>query len=160
MSANAASAPAESSNTPTPAFQQQLGLFDATMLVAGTMIGSGIFIVSAGMSRELGSPGWLMAVWALTGVMTIFGALSYGELAAMMPHAGGQYVYLREGYSPLWGFLYGWTSFLVIQTGTIAAVAVAFAKFLGVLGPATLGTQNILYRVEGPEPGHLSARSG
>lgn len=122
-----------------PAFQQKLGLFDATMLVAGTMIGSGIFIVSADIARDVGSSGWLMAVWLLTGVMTVLGALSYAELAAMMPHAGGQYVFLREAYSPLWGFLYGWTCFLVIQTGSIAAVAVAFAKFLGVLVPG-LGT--------------------
>ena len=109
------------------------------MLVAGTMIGSGIFIVSADIARDVGSAGWLLAVWVLTGVMTIIGALSYAELAAMMPQAGGQYVYLREAYSPLWGFLYGWTCFLVIQTGSIAAVAVAFAKFLGVLVPS-LGT--------------------
>jgi APA family basic amino acid/polyamine antiporter len=123
-----------------PQFQQRLGLFDATMLVAGTMIGSGIFIVSAEISRDVGSSGWLLAVWVLTGVMTVIGALSYAELAAMMPHAGGQYVYLREAYSPLWGFLYGWTLFLVIQTGTIAAVGVSFAKFLGVLVPE-LGTK-------------------
>src|SRR2546421_176351 len=119
--------------------EQRLGLFDATMLVAGSMIGSGIFIVSAEIARDTNGAGWLLAVWALAGVMTIMGALSYGELAAMMPRAGGQYVYLREAYSPLWGFLYGWTSFLVIQTGTIAAVAVAFGKFLGVLVPK-LGT--------------------
>jgi APA family basic amino acid/polyamine antiporter len=118
-----------------PDFQRQLGLFDSTMLVAGTMIGSGIFITSASMARDVGSPGWLLAAWILTGVMTIFGALSYAELAAMMPHAGGQYVYLREAYSPMWGFLYGWTCFLVIQTASIAAVGVAFAKFLGVLAP-------------------------
>jgi APA family basic amino acid/polyamine antiporter len=124
-------------------FEQRLGLFDATMLVAGTMIGSGIFIVSADIARDVGSAGWLLLVWGLTGVMTIIGGLSYAELAAMMPRAGGQYVYLREAYSPLWGFLYGWTSFLVIQTGTIAAVAVAFAKFLGVLMPE-LGTSNFL----------------
>ncbi len=118
-----------------------LGLFDATMLVAGSMIGSGIYIVSADITRDVGGAGWLLTVWVLTGVMTVLGALAYAELAAMMPHAGGQYVYLREAYSPLWGFLYGWTSFLVIQTGTIAAVAVAFGKFLGVLAPA-LGTRN------------------
>lgn len=117
------------------AFQQRLGLFDATMLVAGTMIGSGIFIVSADIARDVGSSGWLLLAWGLTGVITIFGALSYAELAAMMPHAGGQYVYLREAYGPIWGFLYGWTLFLVIQTGTIAAVAVAFAKFTGALLP-------------------------
>jgi APA family basic amino acid/polyamine antiporter len=105
------------------------------MIVVGIMIGSGIFIVSADMARQIGSPGWLLVAWALTGVLTIAGALSYGELAAMMPRAGGQYVYLREAFSPLWGFLYGWTLFLVIQTGTIAAVAVAFARFFGVLWP-------------------------
>ncbi len=118
-----------------PAFQQKLGPFDATMLVAGTMIGSGIFIVSAEIARDVGSSGWLMAIWGLTGVMTLMGALCYAELAGMMPHAGGQYVFLREAYSPLWGFLYGWTCFLVIQTGSIAAVGVAFAKFLGVFVP-------------------------
>src|SRR5436190_5048315 len=122
-----------------PHFQQKLGLFDATMLVAGSMIGSGIFIVSADIARDVGSSGWLLLIWVLTGVMTIMGALSYAELAGMMPHAGGQYVYLREAYSPLWGFLYGWALFLVIQTGFIAAVSVAFAKFLGVLVP-WLGT--------------------
>ncbi|MBU6399561.1 MAG: amino acid permease, partial [Verrucomicrobia bacterium] len=105
------------------------------MIVAGSMIGSGIFIVSADIGRQVGSAGWLLAVWLAAGVLTLIGALSYGELAAMMPRAGGQYVYLREAYGPLWGFLYGWTLFLVIQTGTIAAVAVAFARFLGVLAP-------------------------
>src|SRR5687767_10093668 len=109
-------------------FKRGLGLYDSTMVVAGSMIGSGIFIVSAGMARQLGSPGWLLVAWAVTGVLTITAALSYGELAGMMPRAGGQYVYLREAYSPLWGFLYGWTLFMVIQTGTIAAVAVAFAR--------------------------------
>ncbi len=103
------------------------------MLVAGSMIGSGVFIVSADIARQVGSAGWLLAVWLVTGALTVSAALGYGELAAMMPRAGGQYVYLREAYSPLWGFLYGWTLFLVIQTGTIAAVAVAFARFLGVL---------------------------
>jgi APA family basic amino acid/polyamine antiporter len=120
-------------------FQQRLGLFDATMLVAGSMIGSGIFLVSTEIARDVGSSGWLLLVWGVTGVLTIIGALSYAELAAMMPHAGGQYVYLREAYSPFWGFLYGWALFLVIQTGTIAAVAVSFAKFLGVFFPE-LGT--------------------
>jgi APA family basic amino acid/polyamine antiporter len=129
-------------------FQQRLGLFDATMLVMGTMIGSGIFVTSQEIATTVGSSGWLLAVWILAGVMTILGALSYAELAAMMPHAGGQYVYLREAYSPLWGFLYGWTCFLVIQTGSIAAVAVAFAKYLGVLMPE-LGTDNSIYKVEG-----------
>jgi APA family basic amino acid/polyamine antiporter len=112
-----------------------LGLLDATTLVIGSMIGSGIFIVSADIARQVGSPGLLLLVWAVTGVLTLIAALSYGELAAAMPRAGGQYVYLRESFGPLSGFLYGWTSFLVIQTGTIAAVAVAFAKFLGVFLP-------------------------
>ena len=105
------------------------------MVVVGSMIGSGIFIVSADMARNIGSPGWLLGAWLLTGVLTVVGALSYGELAAMMPRAGGQYVYLREAFSPLWGFLYGWTLFLVIQTGTIAAVAVGFARYFGALVP-------------------------
>jgi len=117
-------------------FVRGLGLVDSAMLVAGSMVGSGIFIVSADISRQLGSAGWLLAAWVVTGLLTLSAALSYGELAAMMPHAGGQYVYLREAYGPLWGFLYGWTLFLVIQTGTIAAVAVAFARYLGVLVPA------------------------
>jgi len=105
------------------------------MLVAGSMIGSGIFIVSADIARQVGSPGWLLVVWIVTGLLTVMAALSYGELAAMMPKAGGQYVYLREAFSPLWGFLYGWTLFLVIQTGTIAAVAVGFGRYTGVLIP-------------------------
>jgi APA family basic amino acid/polyamine antiporter len=117
-------------------FIRGLGLLDSTMIVAGSMIGSGIFIVSADIARQTGSVGGLLLTWIITGILTIFAALSYGELAAMMPKAGGQYVYLRESYSPLWGFLYGWTLFLVIQTGTIAAVAVAFARFLGVLVPS------------------------
>ena len=117
-------------------FLQSLGLLDSTMLVAGSMIGSGVFIVSADIARQVGSTGWLLAAWLVTGALTVSAALSYGELAAMMPRAGGQYVYLREAYSPLWGFLYGWTLFLVIQTGTIAAVAVAFARYFGVLVPA------------------------
>jgi APA family basic amino acid/polyamine antiporter len=117
-------------------FVRELGLLDSTMIVAGSMIGSGIFIVPAEISRQVGSAGWLLMVWVVTGLLTVAAALSYGELAAMMPKAGGQYVYLREAYSPLWGFLYGWTLFLVIQTGTIAAVAVGFARFLGVLAPA------------------------
>lgn len=123
--------------TPAPEekFVRGLGLLDSTMLVAGSMIGSGIFIVSADISRQIGSPGWLLVVWIITGLLTLTAALSYGELAAMMPKAGGQYVYLREAFSPVWGFLYGWTLFLVIQTGTIAAVAVGFAKFLGVIWP-------------------------
>lgn len=116
-------------------FRKSLNLFDATSIVAGTMIGSGIFIVSADIARTLGSPGWLLVVWILTGVLTLIAALSYGELASMMPQAGGQYVYLREAYNPLNGFLFGWTLFMVIQTGSIAAVAMAFAKFMGVLFP-------------------------
>ena len=114
-------------------FTRGLGLYDSTMVVVGSMIGSGIFIVSADMARTVGGAGWLLVAWLLTGALTIVGALSYGELAAMMPRAGGQYVYLREAFSPLWGFLYGWTLFLVIQTGTIAAVAVGFARYFGVL---------------------------
>lgn len=117
-------------------FIRGLGLWDSTMIVAGSMIGSGIFIVSADIARQVGSPGWLLVVWLVTGLLTLMAALSYGELAAMMPKAGGQYVYLREAFSPMWGFLYGWTLFLVIQTGTIAAVAVGFAKYLGVFWPA------------------------
>jgi APA family basic amino acid/polyamine antiporter len=116
-------------------FVRGLGLLDSTMLVAGSMIGSGIFIVSSIIARQVGSPGWLLVVWLVTGLLTLMAALSYGELAAMMPKAGGQYVYLREAFSPLWGFLYGWTLFLVIQTGTIAAVAVGFARYMGVLIP-------------------------
>jgi basic amino acid/polyamine antiporter, APA family len=122
--------------TKTTGFIRGLGLLDSTMIVAGSMIGSGIFIVSGGISKQVGAPGWLLVVWIVTGLLTVIGALSYGELAAMMPKAGGQYVYLREAFSPLWGFLYGWTLFLVIQTGTIAAVAVGFARYLGVLVPA------------------------
>src|SRR6184192_2470208 len=117
-------------------FIRGLGLWDSTMIVAGSMIGSGIFIVSADIARQVGSPGWLLVVWIVTGLLTMIGALSYGELAAMMPKAGGQYVYLREAYSPFWGFLYGWTYFLVIQTATIAAVAVGFGRFSGVLFPS------------------------
>src|SRR6266700_4237625 len=119
----------------TTGFIRGLGLLDSTMIVAGSMIGSGIFIVSGGISKQVGAPGWLLVVWIVTGLLTLMAALSYGELAAMMPKAGGQYVYLREAFSPMWGFLYGWTLFLVIQTGTIAAVSVGFAKFLGVLWP-------------------------
>ncbi|HEY4362957.1 MAG TPA: amino acid permease [Bryobacteraceae bacterium] len=117
-------------------FVRGLGLYDASMIVMGSMIGSGIFIVPADMARLIGSPGWLMVAWLITGVLTIAAALSFGELASMMPKAGGTYVFLREAYSPLWGFLYGWTCFTVIQTGTIAAVAVAFARFSSVLFPA------------------------
>lgn len=119
-----------------PAFHRGLGLFDSVMIVVGVMIGSGIFIVSAEMSRQIGSAGWLLVAWAVTGVLTVCGALTYGELAAMMPQAGGMYIYLREAFSPLWGFLYGWTLWTVIQTGTIAAVTIAFARFAGVLFPS------------------------
>jgi APA family basic amino acid/polyamine antiporter len=117
-------------------FVKAIGLFDGTMIVVGSMIGSGIFIVAADIARQTGSAGGLLLTWVLTGCLTIAAALSYGELAAMFPHAGGQYIYLREAFSPLWGFLYGWTLFLVIQTGTIAAVAIGFARYLGVLFPA------------------------
>jgi basic amino acid/polyamine antiporter, APA family len=130
----AATSPTSSTALDTE-FTRGLGLYDATMVVVGSMIGSGIFIVSADMARNVGSAGWLLTAWLIAGFLTIVGALSYGELAAMMPRAGGQYVYLREAFSPLWGFLYGWTLFLVIQTGTIAAVAVGFARFIGVLVP-------------------------
>ncbi|HEV8592657.1 MAG TPA: amino acid permease [Pyrinomonadaceae bacterium] len=125
-------------------FIRGLGLLDSTMIVAGSMIGSGIFIVSADIARQVGSPGWLLVVWLVTGVLTVIGAVSYGELAAMMPKAGGQYVYLREAYSPFWGFLYGWTYFLVIQTATIAAVAVGFGRYAGILAEKFLpGAWNI-----------------
>ena len=122
-----------------------LGLTSATMLVIGSMIGSGIFLVSAEISREVNSPALLIVAWLVTGFMTIAAALSYGELAAMMPRAGGQYVYLREALGPLWGFLYGWTLFLVIQTGTIAAVGVAFGKFLGIFFPSISSSHWILH---------------
>ena len=132
-------------------FTRGLGLFDSTMVVVGSMIGSGIFIVSADMARTIGSPGWLLVAWLIAGVLTVTAALSYGELAAMMPRAGGQYVYLREAFSPIWGFLYGWTLFLVIQSGTIAAVAVGFARYMGVLIP---GIAEDRYLVS---PIHISA---
>jgi APA family basic amino acid/polyamine antiporter len=129
-------------------FKPSLGLLDATMLVAGSMIGSGIFIVGADITRNVGSAGWLVAVWLITGFMTISAALSYGELSAMYPKAGGQYVYLKEAYNPLVGFLYGWSFFSVIQTGTIAAVGVAFAKFAGYFFPAlNMQDQNILTHI-------------
>lgn len=137
---------------PETEFRQGLGLLDATMIVAGSMIGSGIFIVSAEIARTVGSPGWLLLVWLVSGLMTLAGALSYGELAAAMPRAGGQYVFLREGLGRLPAFLYGWTLFLVIQTGTIAAVAVAFARFLSVFFPA-LGPDVFLSLGRIPMPG-------
>lgn len=129
-------------------FKQSLGLLDATMIVAGSMIGSGIFIVSADITRNVGSAGWLIFVWVITGFMTITAALSYGELSGMFPKAGGQYVYLKEAYNPLTGFLYGWSFFAVIQTGTIAAVAVAFSKFAGHFFPAfELNDDNIILAI-------------
>ncbi|MBC8154145.1 MAG: amino acid permease [Bacteroidetes bacterium] len=124
-------------------FKRSLGLLDATLIVSGSMIGSGIFIVSAGMARNLGASGWLLMLWVLTGLLTVAAALSYGELAGMMPKAGGQYIYIQRAYGTLTGFVYGWTVFMVIQTGTIAAVAVAFAKFTAVFVPA-LGPANVL----------------
>src|SRR5476649_26650 len=133
-------------------FVRGLNLFDATMVVIGTMIGSGIFIVSADMSRMIGSPGWMLMAWVLTGALSIAAALSYGELASMLPQSGGMYVYLREAFSPLWGFLYGWTLFTVIQTGTIAAVSVAFARLLSIIFPPVAENRYII------EPIHISSR--
>lgn len=125
----------ESADNSSPKLVRGLGLLDASMIVVGSMIGSGIFITSAESARLIASPGWLLVAWALAGLLTITGALCCAELAAMMPHAGGQYVFLREAYGPASGFLFGWSLLLVIQTGTIAAVAVAFARFMGVLAP-------------------------
>lgn len=136
------------SSTQNSGFKPTLSAFDATMIVAGSMIGSGIFIVSADITRNVGSAGWLVAVWLLTGFMTLTAALSYGELSAMFPKAGGQYVYLKESYNPLLGFLYGWSFFSVIQTGTIAAVGVAFSKFAGYFFPSLEMTDaNILMQI-------------
>jgi len=132
-------------------FVRGLNLFDATMVVIGAMIGSGIFIVSADMSRMLGSGGWLLMAWVVAGLLTITAALSYGELAGMLPHAGGMYVYLREAFSPLWGFLYGWTLFAVIQTGTIAAVSVAFSRFLSIIFPPVAENRYLI------EPIHITS---
>src|SRR5476651_50989 len=126
-------------------FKPTLGLFDATMIVAGSMIGSGIFIVSADITRHVGSAGWMIAVWLITGFMTLTAAVSYGELSGMFPKAGGQYVYLKEAYNKLIAFLYGWSFFAVIQTGTIAAVGVAFSKFTAYLIPA-VSEDNILFK--------------
>lgn len=132
----------------TPHFKQSLGLFDATMIVAGSMIGSGIFIVSADITRNVGSAGWLIAVWLITGFMTITAAVSYGELSAMFPKAGGQYVYLKEAYNSFTGFLYGWSFFAVIQTATIAAVGVAFSKFAGYFfHPLEMTDDNIIFQM-------------
>jgi APA family basic amino acid/polyamine antiporter len=137
---------------PTPvdtnAFKPTLGLFDATMIVAGSMIGSGIFIVSANITQYVGSAGWLIAVWLITGFMTLTAALSYGELSAMFPKAGGQYIYLKEAFNPLAGFLYGWSFFAVIQTATIAAVGVAFSKFAGYfIGALEVTDANIIAQI-------------
>ncbi len=126
--------------------KKRVNLFDGISLVAGSMIGSGIFIVSADIARTVGSPGWFMVVWLITGIITVIGAVSYGELAAMMPQAGGQYVYLKKSYNPLIGFLFGWTTFLVVQCGSIAAVAVAFAKYSGVIIP-WISEKNILLQL-------------
>src|ERR1051325_5962576 len=138
-----------------------LGLLDATMIVAGSMIGSGVFIVSADIARQVASPGLLVLVWIVTGLMTTMAALCYGELAAAMPKVGGEYVFLRESFGPMWGFLYGWAMLLVIQTATIAAVAIAFANFAGVLLPwfsssswiwhlDVLGPYNVWFGTLGP----------
>lgn len=152
-SADVPRAPIQAEAGPAARFEliKGLGLTSATTLVMGSMIGSGIFIVSAEIARETNSPGLLILAWVVTGFMTIVGALSYGELAAMMPRAGGQYVYLRESLGPLWGFLYGWTLFLVIQTGTIAAVGVAFGKFLGHFFPAVAASNWIWHIAKVPE---------
>jgi basic amino acid/polyamine antiporter, APA family len=134
--------------SPTPHFKHSFGLLDGTMIVAGSMIGSGIFIVSADITRNVGSAGWLIFVWLITGFMTITAAVSYGELSGMYPKAGGQYIYLKEAYNPLTGFLFGWSFFAVIQTGTIAAVGVAFSKFAGYFFPALeLNDQNVLFSI-------------
>src|SRR3954468_20973663 len=127
--------------------KKEIGLLDGTLLVAGSMIGSGIFIVSADIVRNVGSGGWLIAVWVITGIMTLIAAISYGELSSMFPKAGGQYVYLKEAYNPLTGFLYGWSFFAVIQTATIAAVGVAFSRFTSYLIPQ-VGEANILWGIE------------
>src|ERR1700761_9552212 len=134
--------------SPSKQFIPSLGLLDGTLIVAGSMIGSGIFIVSADITRNVGSAGWLLFVWAITGFMTLSAAASYGELSGTYPKAGGQYVYLKEAYNPLTGFLYGWSFFAVIQTGTIAAVGVAFSKFARYFVPALeLKDENIIFTI-------------
>src|SRR6201996_7412842 len=133
--------------TGKPKLKHELGLLDGTMLVAGSMIGSGIFIVSADITRNVGSAGWLIAVWLITGFMTITAAVSYGELSGMFPKAGGQYIYLKEAFNPLAGFLYGWSFFAVIQTATIAAVGVAFSRYTAYLIPA-VSEDNILFGIQ------------
>ena len=143
---NLAPIPDPSKPGEAPRLAQTLGLFSSTAIVIGSMIGSGIYIVDADIARGTSSPALFLGAWVVTAVLTLIGALSYGELAAMMPKAGGQYVYLRESLGPLWGFLFGWTLFLVIQTGTIAAVCVAFGKFLGVFFPA-ISTTHWLWHI-------------
>src|ERR1700755_1361750 len=139
---------AKPSSTSETKFKPVLGLWDGTMIVAGSMIGSGIFIVSADITRNVGSAGWLIAVWLITGFMTITAAVSYGELSGMFPKAGGQYVYLKEAYNPFTGFLYGWSFFAVIQTATIAAVGVAFSKFAGYfIKPLEMADENIILQI-------------
>src|SRR5438874_2470444 len=133
-------------DNPNTGFKPSLGLLDATMIVAGSMIGSGIFIVTTEMTAYLGASGWLILAWVLTGFLTLTAAVSYGELSAMFPKAGGQYVYLREAFNPLTGFLYGWSFFAVIQTATIAAVGVAFSRFTSYLIPQ-VGEKNILLQI-------------
>lgn len=150
MSVETKLAPATGEASSDREFVKGLGLTSSTMLVMGSMIGSGIFLVSADIAREVDSPALLIGAWVVTGVMTVIAALSYGELAAMMPRAGGQYVYLREALGPLWGFLYGWTLFLVIQTGTIAAVGVAFGRFLGVFFPSISSSHWIIHFAKVP----------
>src|SRR5262245_17729739 len=150
------STPPQAAGTGSPELVKGLGLTSATTLVMGSMIGSGSFIVSAEIAREVNSPALLIGAWLVTGFMTIVGALSYGELAAMMPKAGGQYVYLREGLGPLWGFLYGWTLFLVIQTGTVAAVGVAFGKFLGYFFP-NISANNWIWHIGHVKPIHIGS---
>ena len=143
---------------PSGEFHHALGLFDSVMIVAGIMVGSGIFIVSAEIARQVGSAGWLLVAWLITGVLTVSAALSYGELAAMMPAAGGMYVYLREIYSSQIAFLYGWTLLTVIQTGTIAAVAIAFSRFAGVVLPA-IGESHYLIKPLNLLPGYAISLS-
>src|SRR5690349_8904118 len=128
-------------------FKRELGLLDGTMLVVGSMIGSGIFIVSADIARQVGSAGWLILIWVVTAIITIIAAVSYGELSAMFPKAGGQYVYLKEAYNKLIAFLYGWSLFSVIQTGTIAAVGVAFSKFAVYLYEP-FSENNVLWQIQ------------
>ncbi len=125
--------------------KRELGLLDSTMIVAGSMIGSGIFLVSSDIARTVGSPGYILMIWVITGIITLIAALSYGELASMMPMAGGQYIYLREAYNPLVGFLFGWTVFMVIQTGAIAAISIAFAKYTGEILPQYIGVDQVIF---------------